>query len=218
MPFWIRAWLSQAQGVLLWGAFFGFFDAWGWHMIIAIHCHPTFKNIPVTPLDRRSMRIDRTKDQKSFHVATFFTVTFLLPCLQPVTALPTVWNCHRKPRASAQILNAEATNAHLKGACVQWNCVALCCCTNQHGFTSQRVRQLTYNIPFPKVVALWTLAWRCLQKLPMKVPVFLLQRWTKETSLVSIAFYPMSPPQLFQQPPSRGHSKSTKPQPQIIQY
>ena len=60
--------------------------------------------------------------------------------------------------------------------------------------------------------------WRCLQKLPMKVPVFLLQRWTKETSLVSIAFYPKSPLQFFQQPSSRGHSKSTKPQPQIIQY
>lgn len=54
------------------------------------HCHPVLENIPVTPLERRSMRMDRTKDQKSFQVPTFFTVTFLLPCLQPMTALPTM--------------------------------------------------------------------------------------------------------------------------------
>ena len=26
-----------------------------------LHCHPTFKNIPDTPLERRSIRMDRTK-------------------------------------------------------------------------------------------------------------------------------------------------------------
>ena len=55
-----------------------------------LHCHPTFKNIPDTPLERRSIRMDRTKHQKSFHVTTFFTVTFLLACLQPVAGLPKV--------------------------------------------------------------------------------------------------------------------------------
>ena len=83
----------------------------------ALHCHPTFNNIPETPLERRSMRIDRTKDQKSCHVTNFFTVTFLLPCLQPVTALPKVWSCHLEPRASAHTLNAEATAVHLTCAC-----------------------------------------------------------------------------------------------------
>ena len=42
-----------------------------------------------------------------------FTGTFLLVCLQPVAGLPKVWSRQREPRASAHILNAEATSPHL---------------------------------------------------------------------------------------------------------
>ena len=151
MPFRIRAWLLQAKGVLLWGAFFGFFCCMRLAHDNAIHCHPTFENIPVTPLDRRSMRIDRTKDQKSFHVATFFTVAFLLPCLAASNSL--AHNLKLPPGTTSFCADLECRSYQCtphRDMCA----MKLCCCTNHHGFTSQRVRQLTYNIPFPKVVAL----------------------------------------------------------------